>query len=714
MPATTRSFGFRVALPAGLILLGTLMAVAVSLTEITARTGRMEEARISHAADAAIGEFVDRLGDAHENYARSAIAGRSLADSDVTAGLLAAATWGGTLFDTAYLLDENGEAILAYRKGWRVGEPARTAFGSGLAAALRKLPKDGPLYTHETGLVETKWGLAAVAVGPIVASGAQSSNTAVRRLLVAKALDAPALRALGKALAVDGVVVDGSTGADSIPLVDWSGVMVARLSWSPRPIAPEAGFGPGRSVFIMFGLLILAMGVLMRIAVRGIREIQRREAVSGHAASHDSLTGLPNRAALIQSLDRAIELKRRTNAPCVLVYLDLDGFKEINDAYSHATGDRVIRQVGERFQSLSDENLLARLGGDEFALLVSGPEAKRAARIFARSAIELLGFPFHVDGRTIFVGTSIGIAVADVSDLSAEELLRRADVAMYHAKQQGPNRVFMYDAEIDALRSERIGIASDLRRAIANDELAVVYQPVYDAASRQIVAAEALLRWTRPGAGPMPPSAFIPIAEETGLIDALGAWTLRRACRDALAWSDTRLAVNISPAQFRNANFITMVSDALKETGFPASRLELEVTETYFIAQPELARTAMEALHKIGVSLALDDFGTGYSSIGYLRRFHFDVLKLDRSMILNIATDRSVQNLVQATVALADALDLRVTAEGVETEEEATLLRAAGCREFQGFLFAKPCTPAQFADRLKLRTRPGVLRALSA
>ena len=272
---------------------------------------------------------------------------------------------------------------------------------------------------------------------------------------------------------------------------------------------------------------------------------------------------------------------------------------------------------------------------------MSGPEARRAARIFARSAIELLAFPFHVGGQTIFVGTSIGIAVADVSDLSAEELLRRADVAMYHAKQQGKNRIFMYDAEIDALRSERIGIASDLRRAIAGDQLTVAYQPVYDAGSRQIVAAEALLRWTRPGAGPMPPSAFIPIAEETGLIDALGAWTLRRACRDALAWPDTRLAVNISPAQFRNQNFITMVSETLAETGFPASRLELEVTETYFISQPDQARIAIEALHKIGVSLALDDFGTGYSSIGYLRRFRFDVLKLDRSMILNIANDRA-------------------------------------------------------------------------
>src|SRR5258707_11312 len=319
IPATTRSFGIRVALPAGIILLGTLVAVVVSLSEITKRTNRIEEARISRAADAAIGEFVDRVGNAHENYARSPVAGRSLADTEVVAGLLAAATASGALFDTAYVLDENENAIMAYRKGWLVADPARIAFGSGLAMALRKLPKDGPLYARETGLVATKWGLAAVAVGPMVASGSQASDAPARRLLLAKALDPPALRDLGKALSVDGVLIDGGTGANSIPLVDWSGVMVARLSWSPQPIDQAAG--SGRSVFIMFGLLVLAMGALMSIAMRGIREIQRREAVSHHAASHDSLTGLPNRAALIQNLDRAIEWKRQTNAPCVLVYL---------------------------------------------------------------------------------------------------------------------------------------------------------------------------------------------------------------------------------------------------------------------------------------------------------------------------------------------------------------------------------------------------------
>lgn len=707
---TTRRFGLRVALPTVLILVGTLAAVVLSLTEITQRAERMEEARVRRAAQAVIAAFVDGVGQVHEHYARVDLAEAALGET--TTGFLAAATRNGTLFDTAYVLDADGNDVFAYQRGWRLMVPPRRAFGAGLAAALSRLPRDRQIYARQTGLVATEWGLAAVAVGQIATSNAGLSSVPVRRLLIARLLDANALRALARTMAVDDLSLDSGAGANSIPLVDWSGVIVARLSWSLPP--DNAGWRITPSVYVMFGLLVVIVGVLISVAVGGIRELQTREAVSRRAAIHDDLTGLSNRSALVEGLDAAIELKRQANIPCVLVYLDLDGFKDINDAYGHATGDQVLKQVGARFQSLSDEDLLARLGGDEFALLVSGPEAKRAARIFSRSAIDLLKFPFHVDGHTIFVGASIGIAIADALDLSAEELLRRADVAMYHAKQQGPNQTFMYDADTDAIRNTRIAIASELRRAIGNEELTVAYQPVYDARTRQIVAAEALLRWTRPDAGPMPPSAFIPIAEETGLIEALGAWTLRRACSDALPWSDVRLAVNVSPAQFRNPNFVSMVADILKDIGFPASRLELEVTETYFISQPEQAWTAIEALHKLGVSLALDDFGTGYSSIGYLRRFRFNVLKLDRSMIHNIANDQAVRNLTQATIALADALGLRVTAEGVETEDEAILLRAAGCHEFQGFLFARPCTPAQFEDRLKLRSDPTEIRALSA
>ncbi len=290
----------------------------------------------------------------------------------------------------------------------------------------------------------------------------------------------------------------------------------------------------------------------------------------------------------------------------------------------------------------------------------------------------------------VTVGTSVGVAVADAADPSAEEMLRRADVAMYQAKQQGPNRLFVYDAVIDTIRHERLEIADDLRRALREDSLDLVYQPVFSAETHAIVGVEALLRWNRPVSGPLPPSVFVPIAEQSGLIDELGRWTIRRACIDGLAWPSIKVSVNVSPAQFRNPNFDALVVDILKETDFPPTRLELEVTESYFIVNPDQARKAIDMVRNLGVAVALDDFGTGYSSIGYLRSFTFDKLKLDRSLITGIATDERVQRLVKATVALAEALDLRVTAEGVETDEEATFLRAAGCAEFQGFFFAKP------------------------
>jgi EAL domain-containing protein (putative c-di-GMP-specific phosphodiesterase class I) len=315
--------------------------------------------------------------------------------------------------------------------------------------------------------------------------------------------------------------------------------------------------------------------------------------------------------------------------------------------------------------------------------------------------ISFVSDPFEIDGRMISVGTSVGVAIADSADPSAEELLRRADVAMYQAKQQGPNRLFVYDALIDTIRHERLEIADDLRRALREDKLDLVYQPVFDARTRAVVGVEALLRWNRPLFGPMPPSVFVPIAEQSGLIDELGNWTIRRACSDGVAWPSIKVSVNVSPAQFRNPNFDGLVTDVLHSTGFPAGRLELEVTESYFIVNPDQARRAIDTIRALGIAVALDDFGTGYSSIGYLRSFNFDKLKLDRSLIIGLASDERVERLVRATVALAEALDLTVTAEGVETEEEADLLRNAGCAQFQGFFFAKPVPAAAISELLK-------------
>lgn len=392
------------------------------------------------------------------------------------------------------------------------------------------------------------------------------------------------------------------------------------------------------------------------------------------------------------------------------MFLDLDGFKRVNDAYGHEIGDRLLRSVAAGFRAVCGDRMIARVGGDEFAILLIDEKPVEAAMELGQRVIRYLTRPIEIDGRVVALGSSLGVATIDETVPSAEEALRRADIAMYQAKQQGRNRIFTYDAAVDIARHERLAIAADLRKALRSGDIEIAYQPIFDATSCRVVGAEALLRWPRTGAEPIPPSVFVPIAEEIGLIDELGIWTLRQACSAALSWPTVRVAVNVSPAQFRNPSFDLV----LTEVGLAPERLELEVTEAYLVANPAQASQSISPIRALGVAVALDDFGSGFSSIRYLRSFTFDRLKLDRSLIAGIATDERVMRFVQATIAMADALDLKVVAEGVETEEEASLLRRAGCREFQGFHLARPCSATEFAEYLRTKTATSLFSAANA
>ena len=346
--------------------------------------------------------------------------------------------------------------------------------------------------------------------------------------------------------------------------------------------------------------------------------------------------------------------------------------------------------------------------------MVDDRKATKVACDIAWKLIESLADPFDVEGRIIPMSANIGIAVADTIDPSAKELLRRADVAMYQAKQQGSNRFFVYDPLVDTVRHERIETADDLRRALKGGKgLSLAYQPIFDADTRAVVGVEALPRWDRPLFGPVPPEVFVPIAEEAGLIDELSKWTLRRACAAAGEWAGIRLSVNVSPVQFRNPNFDQEVTTILKETGFSASRLEFEIVESDILIRPDQARRTMEAIHGQGISIALDDFGSGHSSIGYLRSYAFDKLKLDRSMIADIAHDERTREFVRATIVLARALGIAVTAEGVENETQARLLAIAGCRELQGRFLAEPCPSTDIADLLDTLRQKRTLAAIA-
>ena len=364
-------------------------------------------------------------------------------------------------------------------------------------------------------------------------------------------------------------------------------------------------------------------------------------------------------------------------------------------------GDLLIRQWAEEMPAIVGERcFLARLGGDEFALVKSGHQAARRIEEAAKRILGRMQTPFRIGERTLSVGATIGLTIARDEGVDAGELMRQADVAMYAAKCAGKGRFQWFDEELDRDRAFAHRIEGELRDAIDEDRFSLVYQPIIDARTGGIQTVEALLRWDRGDLSEIGPAQFIPIAEETGLIDRLGLWVLRRACQDADAWPEVRLAVNVSAAQLRNPDFSRNVAAILAECRFPPARLELEITETYLLRDPEVAQTVVGQLTAIGVGVVLDDFGTGYASVGFLRQLPFNKLKIDRSLIESVGTNPATRAIVQASVAVARSLDMAVVAEGIETEAQATLMRLVGCDLLQGWYFSRACDAAQISRLL--------------
>jgi diguanylate cyclase (GGDEF)-like protein/PAS domain S-box-containing protein len=432
-----------------------------------------------------------------------------------------------------------------------------------------------------------------------------------------------------------------------------------------------------------------------------------------HEAYHDGLTELASRALFRESLEEALAGSRRDDDVAVL-FLDLDGFKEVNDSLGHAAGDHLLVQVAERLRGLvRDGDTVARFGGDEFALLVQSIVARADAETLGRRIVEEIGRPFAVDGRELHVGASVGLAsAADAGDL--EQLLRNADLAMYKAKAAGGGAVAAYDPQMHDALVRRLELEADLRLALERDELALHYQPTVELATGEITGFEALVRWHHPVRGLVNPLDFIPIAESTGLIVPLGRWVLAEACRQAVAWGAGRtrrlkMAVNVSVRQFEHCDLAAMVSEVLAETGMPADQLCLEMTESVLLTDTEENLTQLRRLKDLGITLAMDDFGTGYSSLAYLRRFPMDILKIDRSFVDRLGGDREDVALVRTIVRLGQSLGMSTVAEGIEDMVQLTALREMGCDFAQGYLLSRP-VPAPEAGRL-LREGLAVLAA---
>lgn len=597
------------------------------------------------------------------------------------------------------LLDERGRVIYAVTGGHRRApgfDPARV-LGKGFVAAARRVQAEGSGGKGTIGgftEVDGKIYVFSVAAILPLTSKVSLPRGPRRALVIANLIDQRFLNMIAKDHRLPLLrLTPGLAGArNGLPLIGAGGETVGHVTWSSHAPGTELR----RLILPAFGVIgLIALGaaaLILRRARSGIDALRGSEARALHQALHDPLTALGNRRAMIEQVEAC-------RGAVALLYMDLDGFKETNDVYGHAAGDALLVEAGRRIAAAAGRAaLVARSGGDEFAIVLEEPAPGQAERI-CEAVLTSFHAPFAIDGYSVTAGISIGL-VASAGGIATEELVRRADVAMYAAKANGRDCCCLYAAAMDEEYDERRRLERDLSHAIAQGGIEVHFQPVVEARGRRIVGVEALARWTHPRHGPIAPDLFIRVAERSGLINDLGRCVLVSACRAALAW-DVELAVNLSPAQFWDRTLVNRIATVLHETGFPAARLELEITETYLLRRPDAAEEVLRDLRTLGIRISLDDFGTGFASIGYLRRLSFDRIKIDRSFVTDVASDGRAADLARAITALAEALDLSVTAEGIETEAQAAIMRTVGCARMQGWLFGRPVPAAEMAGILE-------------
>jgi len=442
-----------------------------------------------------------------------------------------------------------------------------------------------------------------------------------------------------------------------------------------------------------------------------IADREESQARSQYLAYHDSLTGLGNRLLFKEQLEEALKDVSVASHPLAVLFLDLDGFKAVNDTLGHSIGDLLLKSVAAKLRDiLPRTDRIARLGGDEFAILQISAAQPGSSIALAEKIIEVVGQPNSIDGHDVTVGASVGIAVARPGDINTENFLKSADLAMYSAKSDGRGTYRMFDPEMDAIVQARRLLERDMRTALAQDGFRLFYQPLVNLQTKKVTAFEALMRWQHPERGMVPPSDFIPVAEEMGLIVQLGEWALRQACAEATEWPDgICVSVNLSPLQFSKGNLVSSVMSALASAGLPASRLELEITESVLLEKSERNITILNQLRDLGVRISMDDFGTGYSSIGYLRSFPFDKIKIDQSFVRDLLVDEGSLAIVRAIAGLGVSFGMITTAEGVETEEQMRCLNLEGCIEVQGYLYSRPVPADEIVGVLASLENRGLL-----
>ncbi|MBK5198934.1 MAG: EAL domain-containing protein, partial [Methyloceanibacter sp.] len=481
----------------------------------------------------------------------------------------------------------------------------------------------------------------------------------------------------------DGVVSEPFVGDDGIP--------AGYLSWTTRRpgqmllhvILPLVAFG-------IFGTGVLANTMFKRLK-RGSEELARREAQARHEAKHDAMSGLPNRVQMVENIENFLHhhTAERGNRRAVAAYIDIDRFKDINDTLGHEAGDQLIKVVGQRLKArLRPQDFLSRFGGDEFAILGMPVGLGGDAAIEERIA-QAFALPFSIHGQSIRVTASVGLAVAPDNGVTADELMRHADIALYEAKNQGRDRTVLFSAEMAKKVEHRRSIELDLRTALEANQLRLHYQPIISCSTGAIVGVEALLRWRHPVHGEMSPVDFIPIAENAGLLPALGEWVFDQAMKDSKHWPNLEVAVNLSPVQFRHVELSAMLRELVAKHNVEPERFVLEITEGVLLEATNHTNSILEAIRAMGFKTALDDFGTRYSSLAYLCNFKFDKIKIDRSFVSKISRVDTSRTIVESVVKLGRRLGMDIVAEGVETELEAVMMTKFGCTDLQGFYFSR-------------------------
>jgi len=613
-------------------------------------------------------------------------------------------TWGAAAradgpYDTAIVTDAAGRIVFGESaRGPLTGDVA--SLFSGVAATAQAL--DGAIAqigddASVARLARSQDG-AVVALAAAVIHGATGQvvvPAADRRILwVAKTIDEEKLDDIARRfhVPVPRLVAERrpATDDDWIEIRDAAGRPIGTLVW--RPLRPgDAAFIHATSVA---SIVLLIVGTLIFIVLTAFRRSVERRAESDErdwiSARFDPSTGLTNRFGLEESIVKLIR-GRDGQIKVAMAHIELEGLKDIAGSYGQETAEALLEHLAHLIDvGIDKQAQIARLGPDEFALLRTGDEASELIRRFARTVIELLAEAIPLGDLRLKLGASIGVADAEVGRKSVADIFKKAAAAVQRARETGGNHIVEHDPSLEAARHRRLLIQADIRRGLDAEEFDLEYQPIFDFGSQAMLGVEALLRWPRRSSGPMSPGEFIPAAEASGLIEELGLYALRRACRDIAPYPELKLSVNVSTVQLRSPTLSAKIDKILASTQFPAQRLQLEITESFLLAQPERAKAALEELRGRGIEIALDDFGTGFSSVGYLRQFKFDRVKLDRSLVDEIDLDPVKTAMVESTMVFAFAMGLAVTAEGVERREEAALLTRLGCREYQGYLFSRP------------------------